>query len=346
MLKNTDRLAIFMEDNLKSDYGKMGFGIMRYSANPIACVIDSQNAGSTVSAVTGLPFHIPIVKDVAEAINLQADVLVLGIAPSGGKFPIDWEQPVAYGISNGLHLLNGLHDDLTKRFRDLLQNTNQWIWDIRKPSFVPEIATAKAAELNNKRILLVGTDMAVGKMTAGLELYRWMKSKGASTSFVATGQIGISIMGDGIPLDAFKVDHAAGAVETMVLKEKESDVVFIEGQGSLLNPGSTATLPLMRGSCPTHLILCHRADLTSLRKVSSIKIPDLSAFIALNEAVASVCGTFPKPETLGIALNTSRLDPSIVDDYIHKLSDQTGLLVTDVVRNGPEELGEKIMGLI
>ena len=346
MLKNTDRLAIFMEDNLKSDYGKMGFGIMRYSENPIACVIDSQNAGRTVHDVNGLPFDIPIVRDIAAAIKMQAKVLVLGIAPSGGKFPKDWEAPVVEGLRQGMHLVNGLHDDLNAKFGNLLQGSNQWIWDIRKPAFIPNIGTAKAAELDNTRILLVGTDMAVGKMTTGLELYRWIKAQGVNTSFVATGQIGISITGDGIPLDAFKVDHAAGAVETMVLKEKNSQVIFIEGQGSLLNPGSTATLPLMRGSCPTHLILCHRADLTSLRKVSTIKIPDLSSFIELNESMASVCGAFPRPITLGIALNTSRLAPNLVSGYIEMLKEKTGLLVTDVVRNGPQELGEKIIGLI
>ena len=35
------------------------------------------------------------------------------------------------------------------------------------------------------------------------------------------------------------------------------DILFIEGQGSLLHPGSSATLSLLRGSCATHLIMCH-----------------------------------------------------------------------------------------
>jgi len=346
MLKKSDRLAIFMEDNLKSDYGKMGFGIMRYSENPIICVIDKLNAGKTVAEVTGLPFDIPVVRDIESALELNVDVLVLGIAPSGGKFPAAWETPVTKGLRHGLHLVNGLHDDLNSKFGADLKSSNQWIWDIRKPAFTPAIATAKAAELNNKRILMVGTDMAVGKMTTGLELYRWVKARGLSSSFIATGQIGISIMGFGIPLDAFKVDHAAGAVETMVLQEQKNDILFIEGQGSLLNPGSTATLPLMRGSCPTHLILCHRADLTTLRRVEKIKIPDLTSFITLNEAVSSVCGALPKPSTLGIALNTSRLEATAAKEYTQRLSEETGLLVTDVVRNGPEALGEKIIGLV
>ena len=128
---------------------------------------------------------------------------------------------------------------------------------MREPAFIPQVGSAKAALLSNKRVLMIGTDMAVGKMTTGLELYRWTKQQGISTGFIATGQVGITIMGKGIPLDAFIVDRACGAAETMVMGEEGKDIVFVEGQGSLANPGSTATLPLMRGTCPTHLVLCH-----------------------------------------------------------------------------------------
>ena len=69
--------------------------------------------------------------------------------------------------------------------------------------------------LNNKRVLLVGTDMAIGKMTAGLEIHRWLRAHRQDAVFLATGQIGITITGRGIPLDAFKLDHACGAVEAM-----------------------------------------------------------------------------------------------------------------------------------
>ena len=104
-----------------------------------------------------------------------------------------------------------------------------------------------------------------------------------NTGFVATGQIGITITGNGIPLDAYKVDHACGAVEQVVLEQSEKEIVLVEGQGSLLHPGSTATLPLMRGSCPTHLILCLRAEKTSLRSPEHIRIPDLNDFIAAKD---------------------------------------------------------------
>ncbi|RNC90341.1 MAG: DUF1611 domain-containing protein [Allomuricauda sp.] len=331
-----------MEGALDNDSGKMGFGLMRFSKHPIVCVIDSNYAGKTVQEAIGLSYTIPVVETVDEAIRLQAEIMVLGIAPSGGKFPKAWDEPVGYALKNGLSLINGLHDDLNNRFGSLL-NTNR-IWDVRKPKPSYPIATAKAAELTNKRILMVGTDMAAGKMTAGLELYAALKEKGVAVGFVPTGQIGITLMGNGIPLDAIKVDQAAGAVEEAVLEQADKDIVIIEGQGSLAHPGSTATLPLMRGSQPTHFVLCHKAFHDHLRyPVSHIPIPPLDEFIALNEAVARVCGSQTKAKTLGVALNTHSMDEEAAQSKIQEVERLTGLPTTDVVRYGVTELIEAVL---
>lgn len=328
-----------MEGNLDTDYGKMGFGVMRYSPNPIVCAVDTKYAGKTVREAVGLPHDIPVVASVEEAGKLGAEVMILGTAPSGGKFPDEWDLPIGQSIKMGMSLVNGLHDDLNARYGHLLINENQEIWDVRKPAPSYPIATAKAAKLDNKRVLLVGTDMAVGKMTAGLELYKWVLNQGISSAFLATGQIGITVTGNGIPLDAIKVDQACGAVEELVLGARDKDIVFVEGQGSLLHPGSTATLPLMRGSCATHLILCHRGDMTTLRKPTHIKIPPFKEFIKLNEDLAGVCGSLSPAKCVGVAVNTSRMNESDAANLIKKIEDETGLPASDVVRYGPEKLG-------
>ena len=342
MLDQSQKVAIYMEASLNSDYGKMGFGVMRYIANPIVCVIDSTQAGKTVQEITNQPFAYPVVDSVAKALEMGAQVLVLGTAPSGGRVPESWHAPLDEAIVGGMNIVNGLHDKLNVQFGELL-GPNQWIWDVRQPAFTPKIASAKAAELNNKRVLLVGTDMAIGKMTAGLEVYRFMKEQGVDTRFLATGQIGITVTGQGIPLDAFKVDHACGAVETMVMENGKSDVLFIEGQGSLLHPGSSATLSLMRGSCATHLIMCHRAEMTHLRHPITVKVPPINEFIALNEALTSVCGSLTQAKTVGIALNTAKLDDEGAKRAIANLEDETGLPVQDVVRYGAEKLANTLI---
>ena len=346
MIKKDKKLAIYMEGNLDSMFAKMAYGVMRYSKNPIVCLIDSEFSGKMVDEVlTHQPFKIPIVTTVEAAHKMGAEVLVLGLAPSGGKLPDSWLPAVETALKMGMSLVNGLHDLLNERFAHLLDPKipEQLIWDVRKPKTDYAIARARAAKLNNKRVLMVGTDMAVGKMTAGLEVYKWLKNKGKDADFLPTGQIGITVMGKGIPLDAIKVDQACGAVEHMVLEAKEKEIVFIEGQGSLLHPGSTATLPLMRGSCPTHLILCHRAEMKTLRDCNEIMIPPLSQVVKLNESVAHACGAFPKAKTIGIALNTSKLTEGEALKLIDKLEKETGLPVTDVVRFGAEKLGKTLL---
>ena len=342
MLQTTDKIALYMEGHLQSDYGKMGFGVLRYATHEIVAVVDTEFSGQSLHQVTGISHAAPIVPDLETALEKGATVLILGIAPSGGRIPPDWMVLIEKALRAGLSIVNGLHDLLAERFANFCTQPNQWIWDVRVPQSTPPIASAKAAELNNKRILFVGTDMAAGKMTAGLELYAWAQAQRINTGFVATGQIGITLTGKGIPLDAFKVDLACGAVEQAVLDHQQKDWVLIEGQGSLLHPGSTATLPLMRGSCPTHLILCHRAEKTHLKFPEHIKIPSLKAFIALNEQLVSVSGTYPQAKVVGIALNTSTLSEEEAQAIIAKIEAETGCPTTDVVRYGCEKLGKAI----
>ncbi|WP_350288521.1 DUF1611 domain-containing protein [uncultured Croceitalea sp.] len=344
MFDSSKKIALFMEGALDSDMGKMGFGLMRFSKHPIVCVIDSNYAGKTVEESVGLPYDIPVIDSIDEAVGKGSEILVLGIAPSGGKFPDAWDLPISEALQNGLSLINGLHDDLYTRYGNLLVNApTQKIWDVRKPKNSYPIATGKAAQLNNKRILMIGTDMAAGKMTAGLELYAALKKQGSKVGFVPSGQIGITLMGNGIPLDAIKVDQAAGAVQEAVLEEADKDIIIIEGQGSLAHPGSTATLPLLRGSQATHLILCHKAAYSHLRApVSHIPIPPLDEFIKLNEAAAAVCGSQTKAKTIGIALNTVGLSDKEAAQKVIEVEKLTGLPTTDVIRFGVEKLIEAI----
>jgi uncharacterized NAD-dependent epimerase/dehydratase family protein len=295
-------------------------------------------AGKNISDLSIIEKNIPIVESIERAKSMGSNVLLLGVLTSGGIRPKSWDSVIKEALEKGMSIINGLHDQISPSFSKYIINENQWIWDTRVPKFIPQIGSARAAELKNKRILMIGTDMAAGKMTVGLELYSYLIKKKINTGFVATGQVGITVTGKGIPLDAYKLDHACGAVETAVLEQKEKDVVIVEGQGSILHPGSTATLPLMRGTCPTHLILCHIARNDSLRSQENIKIPDLKKFIELNESLSSVFGTYPKAKVIGVALNTSLMSNENAKEIINSIENETGIPATDVVRYGGEKI--------
>lgn len=343
MLEPTRRIALFAEATMGLLNAKMTEGILRFGANPAVAVIDSTKAGKQVRDVAALDSAVPIVASLEEAITLGAEVLVLGTAPSGGRVPPEWMDVLHTAVARGLSIVNGMHDPLAPRLKDGLQE-GKWIWDIRTPQGdLPDIAMARAAGLSNTRVLMVGTDMAVGKMTTGLEIDRSLRAMGVDSAFLASGQTGIAITGRGIPLDAYRVDHAAGAVERMVMQAASHDVLIIEGQGSLLHPGSTATLPLMRGSACNQMILCHRAGMTHLDTLDPVAVPPLQDVIALNEHMASAGSALGKAKVVGIALNTSHLTEEEASAALAAVQAETGLPVADPVRDGAAVLAEAIL---
>ncbi len=336
------RVAILMHAGLQDLSGKTGLSYLRYGEATVVAAIDNQAAGGSLPDLTGLDCDAPVVASVRDALAYEPDVLLIGIAPSGGALPEPWVAEIREAVQAGLSVVNGLHRplaDLAQELPDGQLQPGQWIWDIRQePANLP-IGSAAARSLACQRVLAVGTDMAVGKMSVSLELWRAAKARGLRAEFVATGQGGLAIAGTGIPLDAVRVDFAAGAVEQAVLAVgQDCDIVFVEGQGSLLHPGSTATLPLLRGSQATDLILVHRARQLTVNKCPHVQIPPLPEVIALYEGVARSGGAFAGGQVRGVALNTRELNEAEANRAIEQVELETGLPCTDAVRFGPARL--------
>jgi uncharacterized NAD-dependent epimerase/dehydratase family protein len=326
------RVAILLHDGIKGTHGKTGLSLLRYSEAPIVAAIDRTCAGQSLPELTGIKRDVPIVASVAAALQYQPEVLVIGIAPKGGILPDDYWHDIKDALTAGMSLVNGLHTPLAN-MADLkaLLKPGQLIWDVRKEPPNLGVATGLARTLPCRRVLTVGTDMAVGKMSTSLELHWASRLRNWRSKFLPTGQTGLMLEGDGVPLDAVRVDFAAGAVEQMVMRfGKNYDILHIEGQGSLLHPGSTATLPLIRGSQPTQMILVHRAGQTHV--MDNVPIPPLSEVIKLYEMVASAGGAFASVPVVGVALNTGHLDESAAKEAIAQVKSETNLPCTDPIR--------------
>ncbi len=333
MLKPSDPVALFVEGYVGRPEAKMALGLLRYAPNRVVCAVDSGTAGRRFGEFhPSLPRDCPILPSVEAAAAAGATVLVLGTAPSGGRIPEADYPHLDRAVAAGLSLVNGLHDKLAPRYPGL--RPGQWVWDVRTEPAGIGVAEGRAAALPNRRLLMIGTDMAIGKMSAGLEIHREALARGIRSEFVATGQIGMVITGGGVPLDAVKVDYACGAMEAAVLQRASAELIVVEGQGSLAHPGSTSALPLLRGSAPTDLVLCHRAGQATLGKLPRIPIPPLRRLIRLYEDLGEACGTFPRPHTGGIALNTAHLSREEAEAAIAALAEETGMIVADPVRFG------------
>ena len=135
---------------------------------------------------------------------------------------------------------------------------------------------AKGKRRSGKRCLAVGTDCSVGKMYTALAMEREMRARNMKATFRATGQTGILITGDGVPLDAVVADFMAGAVEWLTPDNDPDHWDLIEGQGSLFHISySGVTLALIHGGAPDALILSHEPTRTHMRG-----LPDHDAAVA------------------------------------------------------------------
>lgn len=245
MLKPTHRLAVLLHEGITGLQGKTGLTLLRYSQSQVVCAIDRTTAGQSLVELTGIKRDVPIVDSIESALAYQPDVLAIGIAPSGGIIPESWFGELAAAVAAGISIVNGLHTPLADHPQLVkLLKPGQWIWDVRQEPKGLKIGTGAAKSLSCKRVLMVGTDMAIGKMSAALELQATCERRSVKSKFIATGQAGMMISGEGVALDAVRVDYAAGSIEQAVMRHgNDYDLLLVEGQGSLLHPGSTATLP-------------------------------------------------------------------------------------------------------
>ncbi len=133
------------------------------------------------------------------------------------------------------------------------------IHDVRKNN-ERDVANRRNLREDCLRIHTVGQDCSVGKMLASVEITLGLKARGHDAKFVATGQTGIMIEGDGCPVDCVVSDFVNGAVEKLVLANQHHDILVVEGQGSLSHPRySAVTLGLLHGCVPHGMIMVYEA---------------------------------------------------------------------------------------
>ncbi|MFG6543410.1 N-acetyltransferase DgcN, partial [Sulfitobacter sp. M22298] len=214
----------------------------------------------------------------AEAREAGAETLVIGVANRGGKISAAWKEVLIEALNMGFDIASGLHN-LLRNEADLVaaaEANGTTLHDVRVPSVEYPIADGK--KRSGKRVLAVGTDCSVGKMYTALALDEAMREKGMKSTFRATGQTGILITGEGVPLDAVIADFMAGSVEYLTPANDDDHWDIIEGQGSLFHVSySGVTMALIHGGQPDALILCHEPTRTHMRGLPEYSLPSLEA---------------------------------------------------------------------
>lgn len=314
---------------------KTAHGVIAYADDLTVAVIDPHLAGKRVVEV--LPYlhsETPIVADVAGALMYGPNTLLVGVAAPGGALPAAWRAEILAAIDAGLNVVSGLHDILgaDPEFAAAAARAGVTIDDIREPPAVP-LFSGKVYDVAAHIVLTVGTDCAVGKMTASLELVRAARERGERAVFVPTGQTGIAIAGWGISVDRTISDFTSGAAEQLVLEgSTRGDLLFVEGQGSCNHPAyAGVTVGLLFGSAPDALVLVHK---TTRKKIGGFDTP-IMTYREYIRAYEALCAWTKPARVIGVILNTHGLDEAAARAAIAHARTETGLPADDVVRFGP-----------
>lgn len=328
------RIALLAHDKFpEHDQAKTAMGLIRYGDYEVRAVIDQAHAGLRVPDVLPDGPDAPIVAHMVD-VDEEVDGLVIGVANVGGRFDEDWREDVCTALQRGCTVVAGLHDFLQEdaEFAALAEAHDATIWDVRKPPDDLPVSRGIADEVGANVVLAVGTDCAVGKKTAALELTEAARERGYRAAFVPTGQTGIMIAGWGIPVDAVVSDFTAGAVEQMILeKGDEYDWLFVEGQGTIVHPGySGVACGILHGAMPDALVLCHTAGRRQIHGFDSFALPPLRDYVHLHEDLARPV----KPTHVAAgALNTSDVeDDAAARAAVERYAAAIGVPATDPVR--------------
>ena len=330
------RYAILAEGWFANRHAKTAHGLIRYGKDQVVCVMDSTLAGERVRDVLpDLGRDAPIVGTLEEALEFSPTSILVGLAPAGGRLPVEWMETLRSAAEAGLEIVSGLHQRLAPEFPE------GNVWDVREPPGGIPLFSGEGFEVGPKVGLTVGTDSAIGKMTATLEIERAAREAGLSPGFVPTGQTGVVIAGWGICVDAVVSDFVAGASERLVLEAARTspDLILVEGQGSLGHPAySGVTLGLMHGSCPDCLILCSADPHEEVFR--DVPRPSPARMARLYEEVASLVKLAP---VVAVSLNTRGLDEESARELIAAVSDETGLPAADPFRGSAAPILEAVL---
>ncbi|PTQ73435.1 N-acetyltransferase DgcN [Celeribacter persicus] len=282
--------------------------------------------------------------DLKAAKAAGAKTLVIGVANRGGIISPAWKRVLIDALEEGFDIASGLHN-LLRDEEDLAavaKTFGRTLHDVRVPSVKYPIANG--VKRSGKRCLAVGTDCSVGKMYTALAMDKSMREKGMKSTFRATGQTGILITGDGVPLDAVIADFMAGSIEYLTPDNDPDHWDLIEGQGSLFHVSySGVTMALVHGGQPDALVLCHEPTREHMRGLPGFKLPSLEALrdTALN--LAKVAN--PDCKVVGISINTQHMSEEEALAYLAKVEDEMGLPTVDPFRQGADRLADALAAL-
>ena len=337
------RLIILTEGHSEPITAKTAASVLRYKPEEVLALLDTTQAGKTAQQLLGVGGEIPVVASL-DAVP-KANTLMLGIAPPGGRMPEAWRSVILAAIDRGMDVVSGLHDFLSNddEFCKAAEAKGVQLVDVRKNN-ERDVANRTNIREECLRIHTVGQDCSLGKMVVSLEIAHALARAGHKSKFIATGQTGIMIEGEGTPIDCVVADFVSGAVEKLILANQHHDILLFEGQGSLAHPRySAVTLGLLHGCMPHGMVLCYEVGRKNVTGLEHVPLQPLAKLVEVYETMANLMGP---SKVIGIAMNSRNVTADEAEAEREKVRAELGLPVCDVIRHGPDELVQAVQALL
>ncbi len=352
MIRLKDNAIVYCEGAFNTTNGKTAHGLVRFTKRyNVLAVVDSSNEGREAGSVLdGRNYNIPIVGSIREALETTwnrgqpATHLIVGIAPDGGRLNTSIREDIKQAISMGLNVDSGLHDFLSEdsELLALALEHDVVLRDVRKSPPLSELHffTGDIEKVDAFKIAVLGTDSAVGKRTTAWKLVDGFEKADYRAEMIGTGQTAwLQGARYSIMLDALINDFVSGEIEHAVFsawKERNPDVIVVEGQGSLMNPAYPGGFEILAAARPDVIVLQHAPARKEYDGFPGYRIHPLPKQIQALEMISG------KP-VVAVTINHEGLSRAQLRSACSAIEREVGLPAMDVLVNGADEVVEVLL---
>lgn len=340
--------ALILAEGLYStNYAKTAHGLVRKSERyKIVGVIDSEFAGMDAGEVLdGKPRGIKIYSSLSEALEEHPETkfLIIGVATIGGVFPEGYRRVVKEALSRGISVVSGLHEFLSDdpELSSLARERGARIIDVRKLFRDLKIRyTGKINEVKALKVVVLGTDSAVGKRTTAIMIADELNARGIKAVFIGTGQTAwMQGAKYGFVLDSVINDFIPGVLEDAVWRaytEEKPRVIVVPGQGSPLHPVFPGGYEILNLLKPEVTILQHAPARKFFDGFPEHPMPPLEKYLELIKLITD-------RKVLAITVNTENMSEEEVLQFKREVEEKHGIAVVEPLREGVGRIVDLIL---
>ncbi|UWX55687.1 DUF1611 domain-containing protein [Maribacter litopenaei] len=338
------KALVYCEGAFNTPNGKTGHGLVRFTERyKILGVLDSNYAGQDAGEVLdGKPNGVSVYKDLKTALENVAErpqYLVIGLAPDGGRLPIEAKSAIKNALELGMNVDSGLHDFLSndQELVQLAKEKGVTIRDIRKTPDRDKLHffTGDIEKVDCLKLAVLGTDSALGKRTTAWILVHAFRDAGKKAEMIGTGRTAwMQGAKYSMVMDSCINDFVSGEIEHAVVsawKNEDPDVIVIEGQGSLMNPAYPGGFEILAAGRPDFVILQHAPKRLEYDGFPGYRLHSLEEQIKAIEVISG-------REVIAITVNHEGMTKEEIPEICKKITLETKLPAYDVLEYGAKEL--------